>query len=123
VVPVRLSGGPNRRSGRVEIYTREWGNVCKDFWTTGSSIVVCRQLGLGNTGTFANHGTGSSINPINLDDVRCDGSEVNILACPHRGLGKHNCGHERDVGVTCSGLYGQCFNMLVAMYTYSRHTY
>ena len=107
VIAVRLSDGSNKTSGRVEMYINgQWGTVCDDDWTTGSSTVVCRQLGLGNTGTLSHYGTGSSVYPIYLDEVRCDGSESNILACPHLSLGEHDCSHADDVGVACSGLHG-----------------
>ena len=79
--------------------------MCDDGWTTGSSTVVCRQLGLGNTGTISYYGAGPSQFPIYLDTVTCNGSEVNILACSHLPLNVHDCGHSEDVGVTCSGLY------------------
>ena len=107
VVSVRLSDGHNSRSGRIEMYINgKWGTVCDDGWTTGSSNVMCRQLGLGNTGTFNHYGAGLSYNPIYLENVRCNGYEANILACPHGQLSVHNCGHSEDVGVICSGLYG-----------------
>ena len=84
----------------------QWGTVCNDYWNASSSTVVCRQLGLGNTGTFRSYGAGHKSTPIHLDDVRCNGSEPNILACSHLQLSAHNCDHNKDVGVTCSGLYG-----------------
>ena len=106
VVPVRLSNGHNSRSGRVEMYINgQWGTVCNDYWNASSSTVVCRQLGLGNTGTFRSYGAGHKSTPIHLDDVRCNGSEPNILACSHLQLSVHNCDHNKDVGVTCVGLY------------------
>ena len=83
----------------------QWGTVCDDGWSTTSSTVVCRQLGLGSTGTLTSYGAGPSSYPIYLDDVRCNGSEDNILACQHSRLGDHNCFHGDDVGVTCTGLY------------------
>ena len=104
---MRLSQGQNIRSGRVEMYINgEWGTVCDDYWNSSSSTVVCRQLGLGNTGTFNRYSTGPTSSPIYLDDVRCSGSETNILACSHSPLSVHNCSHNKDVGVACSGLYG-----------------
>ena len=107
VVAVRLSNGDNRRSGRVEMFINgEWGTVCKDSWSTASSSVVCRQLGLGSTGVMTSYGAGPMSYSIHLDEVRCNGSEANILACQHSRLGHHDCYHSDDVGVTCSGLYG-----------------
>ena len=79
--------------------------MCNDYWNTSSSTVVCRQLGLGNIGTTNYYGAGPSYYPIHLDDVRCNGNEVNILACLHLPISVHNCDHSEDVGVTCSGLY------------------
>ena len=106
VVPLRLSNSLNGRSGRVEMYINgQWGTVCDDHWNASSSTVVCRQLGLGITGTLTSYGPGPSSYPIYLDDVRCNGIEPNILACLHLPLSDHNCNHNEDVGVLCSGLY------------------
>ena len=103
---MRLSNGDNSRSGRVEMYINgEWGTVCDDHWTARSSAVVCRQLGLGSTGTDQRYSPGPSHFPILLDDVRCVGNEANVLACQHLRLSEHNCNHGEDIGVTCSGLY------------------
>ena len=106
VVPVHLSNGDNSRSGRIEMYINgRWGTVCDDGWTIRSSTVVCRQLGLGNIGTFNQFGSGPSDYPIHLDNVICGRNEANILACQHLRLGLHDCGHHEDTGVICSGLY------------------
>ena len=106
VIPLRLSNSLNGRSGRVELYLNgQWGTVCDDHWNASSSTVVCRQLGLGSTGTLTSYGAGPSSYPIYLDDVKCNGSEANILACLHLPLRDHNCSHSEDVGVMCSGLY------------------
>lgn len=37
-----------------------------------------------------------------LDDVQCAGNEAKLIDCPANQLGFTNCGHSRDVGVTCS---------------------
>lgn len=36
-----------------------------------------------------------------LDDVKCVGSESELLECRHNPLGDHNCSHEEDAGVRC----------------------
>ena len=40
--------------------------------------------------------------PILLDDLHCNGDEMSLLECPHRGIGNHNCRHFEDAGVICS---------------------
>ncbi|XP_037627923.1 deleted in malignant brain tumors 1 protein-like [Sebastes umbrosus] len=100
---VRLVNSHSRCSGRVEIlHNNRWGTVCDDIWDLNDAQVVCRQLGCGRA-VLAPHraffGTGSG--QIWLDNVRCSGNESSLTACPHRGLGKHNCAHREDAGVIC----------------------
>ena len=105
VVPMRLVIG-NSRSGRVEFFfNRFWGTICDRGWNEKASTVICRQMGLGSTGTFKDYDGAAPAHPVHLDRVRCNGSEPNILACSHDRIGWRNCLHIRDVGVTCSGLY------------------
>ncbi|XP_025868344.2 HHIP-like protein 1 isoform X3 [Vulpes vulpes] len=101
VRPAGLSPG----RGRVEVFAGgRWGTVCDDAWDTKAAAVVCRQLGFAHAARAtkrAEFGEGRAL-PILLDDVRCAGSERNLLECTHAGVGTHNCGHQEDAGVVCS---------------------
>lgn len=37
-----------------------------------------------------------------LDNVDCNGNELNLDACYHNSIGNHNCDHYEDFGVQCS---------------------
>ncbi|XP_026202795.1 deleted in malignant brain tumors 1 protein-like isoform X2 [Anabas testudineus] len=104
---VRLSGsGSTQCSGRVEVYHNNiWGTVCDDEWDLNDAMVVCRQLNCGaalNSTQSAALGEGTE--QIWLDDVDCSGNESSLTECQHRGFGNHNCKHNEDAGVICSGV-------------------
>ncbi|XP_059108496.1 soluble scavenger receptor cysteine-rich domain-containing protein SSC5D [Peromyscus eremicus] len=106
---LRLVAGPSRCSGRLEVWhDGRWGTVCDDSWDMRDSAVVCRELGCGGprqpdpaAGRF-----GWGAGPIWLDDVGCVGTEASLSECPAAAWGKHNCAHNEDVGVTCTGTPG-----------------
>ena len=105
-VQIRLTGsGSTRCSGRVEIYHNNiWGTVCDDDWDLDDAEVVCRQLGCGTSVSV--HGSayfGEGTGQIWLDGVNCLGSESSLSECQHRGFGTHDCRHDEDAGVICSG--------------------
>ncbi|NXJ21181.1 C163A protein, partial [Dicrurus megarhynchus] len=103
---LRLVGGGGRCAGRVEVkHGGEWGSVCVfDFdWEARWAIVVCRQLGCGRVAKASPYAPfGQGTGPIWLQPFFCRGTEGTLEECPHFGWGMHFCGHERDVGVTCT---------------------
>ena len=50
---VRLVGGSNSTSGRVEVCANnQWGTVCDDYWDNNDAKVVCRMLNYSNSGKY-----------------------------------------------------------------------
>ena len=88
--------------GLVEVYLGgQWGTVCDDRFGDTDAEVVCRQLGLSGGTAITGTCQGSTSQPIVLDNVDCDGSEMRLVDCQH--LRTHNCllDHSEDVGVSC----------------------
>ncbi|XP_039623882.1 scavenger receptor cysteine-rich type 1 protein M130 [Polypterus senegalus] len=100
---LRLAGGTDNCSGRVEIkYGDTWGTVCDDDWDLKDVKVVCRQLRCGDAvSAELEFGGGSGV--IWLNKVKCRGTEAHLWDCQHEPLGKNDCVHKEDAGVKCTG--------------------
>ena len=103
-LPIRLVEGTNTGEGRVEIsYKNSWATVCDDGWDDNDASAVCRQLGLGSSGSAVRiSGFGQGNGTILLDEVRCTTGQSNIFECRHNGFENHNCSHIEDAGVRCN---------------------
>ncbi|XP_048450055.1 deleted in malignant brain tumors 1 protein-like, partial [Rhincodon typus] len=104
---VRLDGGSNSCSGRVEIMCNErWGTLCRDSWDITDANVVCRQLRCGfalsaQGGPAVSRGKGV----IWQNDVKCKGSESSLVECLSPAPAQRECNHKEIASVTCSGSY------------------
>ncbi|XP_060067992.1 deleted in malignant brain tumors 1 protein-like [Ylistrum balloti] len=102
----RLVGGVDEYEGRLEVYhAGQWGSVCIDQWDKFvlNAHVACRQLGY-TAGSFrlvttTEQGKG----PFWMDDIECNGDEVNLFDCNFKGWGSTKCSHaaNNDVFLQC----------------------
>ncbi|XP_074806227.1 scavenger receptor cysteine-rich domain-containing protein SCART1-like [Natator depressus] len=102
---LRVVGGEDRCSGRVEVWYRGfWGTVCDDSWEMADANVVCKQLGCGSA-VFApvEAAFGQGTGPIWVETLNCRGTESSLWDCPAKPWGESNCGHKENAAVNCSG--------------------
>lgn len=101
----RLVNGSGPCSGRVEVFhDSRWGTVCDDGWNLLDAEVVCREVGCGSAlSAFPGAAFGQGAGPIWLDEMTCAGTEASLSLCQASVWGSHNCKHNEDAGVECSG--------------------
>ncbi|XP_073693839.1 scavenger receptor cysteine-rich type 1 protein M130-like [Garra rufa] len=105
-VPLRLSGGEGRCSGRLEVYHNAvWGSVCDDQWDISDAQVVCRQLGCGAAlRTDGNSVFGAGEGVVWLNKGQCRGNEIHLWDCP-LSLNNHSyCSPKKLVTLNCVDL-------------------
>ncbi|KAG1952923.1 scavenger receptor cysteine-rich type 1 protein M130-like [Pimephales promelas] len=105
-VPLRLSGGLGRCSGRLEVYHNTvWGSVCADLWDISDAQVVCRQLGCGDAlRADGNSVFGAGEGVVWMNRVECRGNEIHLWDCPHSLKNHTDCSHKDHAGLTCADL-------------------
>ncbi|KAG1952929.1 scavenger receptor cysteine-rich type 1 protein M130-like [Pimephales promelas] len=105
-VPLRLSGGLGRCSGRLEVYHNAvWGSVCADLWDISDAQVVCRQLGCGDAlRADGNSVFGAGEGVVWMNRVECRGNEIHLWDCPHSLKNHTDCSHKDHAGLTCADL-------------------
>ncbi|XP_049330406.1 deleted in malignant brain tumors 1 protein-like isoform X4 [Astyanax mexicanus] len=101
---VRLVGR-SRCSGRVEVLHGEsWVTVCDADFDQQDAEVVCRELGCGSpVEVLGAAAFGRGEGPVWSEELQCRGNESQIHFCPKSSSLKHNCSHDDDVGLACSG--------------------
>ncbi|KAI2647995.1 Deleted in malignant brain tumors 1 protein [Labeo rohita] len=105
-IPLRLSGGEGRCSGRLEVYHNTvWGSVCDDQWDISDAQVVCRQLGCGAAlRADGNSVFGAGEGVVWLNNVECRGNEIHLWDCPLSLKNHTDCSHKEHAGLTCADL-------------------
>ncbi|KAL0153939.1 hypothetical protein M9458_050748, partial [Cirrhinus mrigala] len=105
-VPLRLSGGEGRCSGRLEVYHNAvWGSVCDDQWDISDAQVVCRQLGCGAAlKADRNSVFGAGEGVVWMNKVECRGNEIHLWDCPLSLKNHTDCSRKEHAGLTCADL-------------------
>jgi len=95
---IELLGGSTEFEGNVMLNSKP---ICDDKWSNAAARVVCRMLGLNPIGAVATTGSkfGEMGHVFAMDDVVCEGNELNIRACNYRHI--DNCGASEAAGVIC----------------------
>ncbi|XP_048011949.1 scavenger receptor cysteine-rich type 1 protein M130-like isoform X2 [Megalobrama amblycephala] len=114
-VPLRLSGGEGRCSGRLEVYHNAvWGSVCDDLWDISDAQVVCRQLGCGAAlRADGNSVFGAGEGVVWLNRVECRGNEIHLWDCPLSLKNHTDCSNKDHAGLTCAG-HSKLMNLSVS---------
>ncbi|XP_029984065.1 deleted in malignant brain tumors 1 protein-like [Sphaeramia orbicularis] len=102
--PLKLSGGPNRCVGRVELYENgRWGTTCGDSLNMNNAAVVCRHLNCGmihKITTTPLFGTGTG--QVWTEDYVCNGQELTMSQCAVRPSRARTCNMNSVAGVICT---------------------
>ncbi|XP_060758925.1 deleted in malignant brain tumors 1 protein-like [Neoarius graeffei] len=105
----RLSAGPHRCSGRVEVFHGgSWSTVCDADFDQQDAEVVCRELGCGiPVEVLGSAAFGRGEGQVWTEELQCRGNESEITFCPTSSSLKHStCSHDNDVGLKCSAHTG-----------------
>ena len=101
---IRLVGGNNVTSGRVEVrHHGQWGTICDDDFGKEEGRVVCKMLGFpGGVRVHLEAAYGEGSGPVWVRGMECWGNETSLAACP-AAVWEPNfyCQHREDVGVEC----------------------
>ncbi|XP_063595019.1 uncharacterized protein LOC134771996 isoform X1 [Penaeus indicus] len=100
---LRLTGGPTKSQGRVEVnLAGKWGTVCDDDFDDYDAKVVCRMLGYqGDAVAHKNARFGRGSGPVWLDSLDCTGEESDLRLCKKSPPGASDCVHSEDAAVSC----------------------
>ncbi|XP_069122420.1 scavenger receptor cysteine-rich domain superfamily protein-like [Argopecten irradians] len=97
---IRLVGGPDIYSGRVEIYgPLGYGTVCQDIASTQVAKVICQQLGYSYTRRERFSFFGESTHTVWLKFSRCSGEEQRLEYCELASWGfEPRCSNAEELG-------------------------
>ncbi|KAF1390871.1 hypothetical protein PFLUV_G00062580 [Perca fluviatilis] len=82
-----LRHGSSPCEGYIEIYHEgEWGHVGEKYWTENTDKVVCRSTHCGEPVNCTSDTVSWAIEPMLLNEVKCNGKEDHLWNCEHPGF-------------------------------------
>ncbi|MGH0134730.1 UNVERIFIED_CONTAM: hypothetical protein FKN15_059964 [Acipenser sinensis] len=102
---VRLNGGSDLCSGRVEVLRGSaWNTVCDAGIDQQDAEVVCWQLQYGiPQEVLGAVRFGKGQGPVWSQEIQCRGNEPGLHGCPTSSREQPSCTHANDVGLVCVG--------------------
>ncbi|XP_068567019.1 T-cell differentiation antigen CD6-like [Cebidichthys violaceus] len=104
---VRLTGGLDRCSGKVEVHRNgSWGTVCDNCWNKNMASMVCSMLGCGaEPQKFSQFRPSLALNDGALWYYQCDRNARSLWQCAEYNQ-MHLCKTSKASGVICKGSLG-----------------
>ncbi|XP_029701387.1 T-cell differentiation antigen CD6 isoform X2 [Takifugu rubripes] len=106
---VRLTGGLDRCSGRVEIHRNgSWGTVCDNCWNKKLASMVCSMLQCSTEAFQVSQFVPPLLHKNNDTQwfYACYGNERNLWECQEKSNKPHLCKDSKASGVICNGSLG-----------------
>ncbi|XP_061576127.1 scavenger receptor cysteine-rich type 1 protein M160-like [Cololabis saira] len=101
--PVRLVGGPDRCSGRLEVKSSQvWSSVCEEDFDRQDAEVVCKELSCGDLSVLRGAVYGETGAPVWRREFHCGGNESFLLDCNRTSSAVKTCHPGKAAHVTCS---------------------
>lgn len=86
-IQYRIADGPTENQGRVEMSIGGvWGTICDAYWDAKDADVFCRSLNYSTGQHLKADIFGPGNGTVWISHVHCNGSEDNLLQCPHEGF-------------------------------------
>ena len=104
---IRLGGSSSPNEGYIEIYhNSQWKGVCDHGFDKADADVICKMVGYprGAEEHYYNSHFGhpSNHNSFWVSNLRCNGSEEDIIECGFQEWGHNNCYYNNWAGVKCA---------------------
>nr|XP_046218551.1 T-cell differentiation antigen CD6-like isoform X2 [Oncorhynchus gorbuscha] len=105
---VRLTGGVDRCSGKVEIHRNgSWGTVCDTCWGKEEASMVCSMLGCGEPVHFLAFIPPFTHNDSTLWYYQCFPNHTDLWQCKEYANKTTLCADSKAAGLICSGSHGR----------------